>query len=87
MPPTDMFELAISAVLLAIVISLPALLTSLVVGFGSSFFQGLTQVQDHTLTFVPRLIAVLAAIAIVAPWMATQIVGFTIRAWSLLPGF
>jgi flagellar biosynthesis protein FliQ len=82
-----LFELGMSAVLVAIVISLPALVVSLAVGFAASFFQGLTQVQDHTLTFVPRLLAVLIAIALVAPWMGAQVVRFTLSAWGLLAGF
>lgn len=83
----SLFELALSAVLVALIVSLPALVVSLVTGFVSSFFQGLTQVQDHTLTFVPRLIAVLVVLALVAPWMGAQIVRFTVGAWSTLPGF
>ena len=82
-----LFELGMSAVLLAIVISLPALVVSLVVGFGASFFQGLTQVQDHTLTFVPRLLAVLLAVAVTAPWIGAQLVRFTRQAWSLIGSF
>jgi flagellar biosynthesis protein FliQ len=83
-PAQALLELAMSAALVAIVVSLPALLVSLLVGFASSFFQGLTQVQDHTLTFVPRLLAVLVAMALVAPWMGAQVVRFTLAAWSLL---
>ncbi len=82
-----LFEMAMAAVLVSIVASLPVLTVSLLVGFASSFFQGLTQVQDHTLTFVPRLLAVLLALALVGPWMGAQIVSFTVQAWSLLPGF
>jgi len=82
-----LFELGLSAVLVAIVVSLPALAASLLVGFVASFFQGLTQVQDHTLTFVPRLLAVLLVLALTAPWMGAQIVHFTVQAWSLLPTF
>jgi flagellar biosynthesis protein FliQ len=82
-----LFELGLSATLLAIVVSLPVLAVSLAVGFTASFFQGLTQVQDHTLTFVPRLLAVLVALALAAPWMGAQVVRFTIQAWGLLETF
>jgi flagellar biosynthesis protein FliQ len=82
-----LFELGMSATLLAIVVSLPVLVVSLAVGFTASFFQGLTQVQDHTLTFVPRLLAVLVALALAAPWMGAQVVRFTIQAWGLLDTF
>ena len=82
-----LFELGMSAALLAIVVSLPVLAVSLAVGFTASFFQGLTQVQDHTLTFVPRLLAVLVALALAAPWMGAQVVRFTVQAWSLLEAF
>lgn len=82
-----LFELGMSATLLAIVVSLPVLAVSLAVGFTASFFQGLTQVQDHTLTFVPRLLAVLVALALAAPWMGAQVVRFTIQAWGLFHTF
>jgi flagellar biosynthesis protein FliQ len=82
-----LFELGMTAVLVAIVVSLPALAVSLLTGFAASFFQGLTQVQDHTLTFVPRLLAVLLAIALAAPWMGAQVVRFTAQAWTLLGTF
>jgi flagellar biosynthesis protein FliQ len=82
-----LLELGMSAVLVAIVVSLPVLAVSLVVGFAAAFFQGLTQVQDHTLTFVPRLLAVLAALAVAAPWIGAQIVRFTVQAWTLLEWF
>jgi len=61
-----LFEMGMSATLLAVIVSLPVLAVSLAVGFTASFFQGLTQVQDHTLTFVPRLLAVLLALALAA---------------------
>ena len=59
----SLFELSVAAILVALLVSLPALVTSLLVGFAASFFQGVTQVQDHTLTFVPRLLAVLLVLA------------------------
>lgn len=82
-----LFEMGMSATLLAIVVSLPVLAVSLAVGFAASFFQGLTQVQDHTLTFVPRLLAVLLVLALAAPWMGAQVVRFTLQTWMLLDKF
>jgi len=82
-----LFEMAMAAVIVTLVVSMPVLAVSLVTGFASSFFQGLTQVQDHTLTFVPRLLAVLLAIALLAPWMGAQILRFTRQAWSAIGAF
>lgn len=62
---------------LVLLVSLPAVLASLVVGLLVSLLQATTQIQDHTLTFVPKLVAVLASLAIAGPWIGSQLVRFT----------
>lgn len=62
---------------LVLLVSAPPVLASLVVGLAVSLLQATTQLQDHTLTFVPKLVAVLATLAIAGPWIGAQLVRFT----------
>jgi flagellar biosynthetic protein FliQ len=62
---------------LVLLVSLPALAASLVVGFLVSLLQATTQIQDQTLSFVPKLLAVLLALAVAGPWIGGQLVRFT----------
>ena len=55
----------------------PALITSLVVGLIISFFQAITQIQEFTLTFVPKIVAVFICIFLLLPWMSEVLVTFT----------
>jgi len=55
----------------------PALITSLVVGLLISFFQAITQIQEFTLTFVPKIVAVFLCIFLMLPWMSQVLVTFT----------
>lgn len=61
---------------LVVLVSLPAVVVSLAVGLFVSLVQATTQLQDHTLSFVPKLVAVLAALAVAGPWMGAQLVRF-----------
>ncbi len=62
---------------IAFLISLPLLLTALVVGVTVSLLQTVTGVQEMTLTFVPKISAVLGALLLFLPWMSTVLMGFT----------
>ncbi|MBM7698317.1 flagellar biosynthesis protein FliQ [Kurthia huakuii] len=67
-------ERAITVVIMA---SGPLLLVALVVGLLVSIFQATTQIQEQTLSFVPKIIAVLVAIVFFGPWMLTKVVTYT----------
>ncbi|MFD2870578.1 flagellar biosynthesis protein FliQ [Kurthia sp. 3B1D] len=67
-------ERAITVVIMA---SGPLLLVALVVGLLVSIFQATTQIQEQTLSFVPKIIAVLLAIVFFGPWMLTKVVTYT----------
>jgi flagellar biosynthesis protein FliQ len=64
------------AVLLALAISAPPLAAALLVGLLSGALQAATQVQDHALGAVPRLVAVLLVVGLAAPWTAARVVRF-----------
>ena len=62
--------------------AVPVLLVSMVVGVVISLFQTLTSIQEQTLTFVPKLIAILLTIMIIGSWMLNQITGFMDNLWN-----
>ena len=72
-------SIARETVLTALLLSAPPLLMGLVVGLIISIFQAVTQIQEQTLTFVPKLIAVLVSLVVFGPWMLNLIMGFMER--------
>ncbi|KPU44702.1 flagellar biosynthetic protein FliQ [Oxobacter pfennigii] len=73
------------ALLSVITISGPILAISLGVGLLISIFQATTQIQEQTLTFVPKIIAVFISIIILGPWMLQTLVSFTQRMFDAIP--
>jgi flagellar biosynthetic protein FliQ len=69
--------LARQALTVALMLSAPALVVSLVVGVTISIFQATTQIQEQTLTFVPKIVAVLVSLLIFGGWMLNQLLAFT----------
>lgn len=63
----------------------PALLVSMVVGLVISFFQAVTQIQEFTLTFVPKIIAVFLTVFLLLPWMARVMMTFTVNLIENIP--
>lgn len=77
--------LVLQALELAFWLSLPALLASLLAGAVSGLFQGATQVQDPALGFVPRLLAVSAALLASSAWMSERLLSFAAQVLRELP--
>ena len=63
----------------------PLLGVALVVGLAVSVFQAVTQINESTLTFVPKILAIFAAMAVLGSWMIGVIVNYTSRLFGLLP--
>lgn len=72
-------------VYLTLLISMPAVGIGLLVGFLISLFQAVTQIQEQTLTFVPKVVSVLLMIAFTSPWIISMMVDFTSTLWSAIP--
>lgn len=66
-------------------VSAPVLGIGLVVGLIVSIFQAATQIQEMTLTFVPKILATIAAVVIFGPWMLSSLVNFTTKLLNSLP--
>ncbi len=77
MNEADALDIAQYAVWTVLTASGPAVIVAMFVGVGIAFIQALTQVQEITLTFVPKIVAILLAVAFSAPFVGAQIAGFT----------
>jgi len=73
------------ALLMVIILSLGPMLVSMIVGFMLSLFQATTQIQEQTLTFVPKIVAVFLSLALLGPWMIGQMVKFAESIFKLIP--
>lgn len=65
------------AIYTVVLLSAPILLGSLIVGLLISIFQASTQIQEQTLTFVPKIIAVIAILVFLGPWMMNLLISYT----------
>jgi len=78
-------DIARSAFITALEIGGPLLAASLVIGMVVSIFQAVTQINEQTLSFVPKILTVSAALAVLGPWMATTLVGYMVGIFNSLP--
>jgi len=74
-----------SSVLQVVIIAGPTLLVAMVIGLLISIFQATTSIQDQSLTFVPKIIAILATIGILGGWMIKLMENFTINLFQMIP--
>lgn len=78
----EVTAIASSALFLIIKVAAPVLLVSLIVGLIISIFQTVTSIQEQTLTFVPKIIAVFLALIVLGNWMLNEMTGFMVSLWS-----
>jgi len=83
--PDFVVGFARGAVEMTLLLALPMLGIGLVVGLVIGLFQAVTQIQEMTLTFVPKILAVFAALVIFAPWILTKIVNYTTNLINNIP--
>lgn len=77
MTPSEAINLTQNAVTLTLLLSAPVLLVAMVVGLLISLFQAVTQIQEMTLTFVPKIVAVFATLLFLSSWMINKLVDYT----------
>lgn len=77
MNPEFAVELIKNMMFQAVTLAAPILLTVLVIGLAVSLFQAVTSIQEQTLTFVPKVIGVVALLVILLPWMVRTMIEFT----------
>ncbi len=85
MTDTAIIEIALRTMMVALKLSAPILITSLVIGFTVSLFQSMTQIQEFTLAFVPKLVGVGLALLFCGNWMLHTLVTFSIDLFESLP--
>jgi flagellar biosynthetic protein FliQ len=87
MDTTTVLTLAQNALFLMLTVSAPIMGTALVVGLVVSLFQAITQINESTLSFVPKLVAAIVVFAVAGPWMLTTMVEFIRRTLQSIPTF
>lgn len=78
-------QLGQDALKTTIMLSAPILVTTLVVGLLVSIFQALTQINEATLTFIPKMIVVAIVIVLAGPWMLDLMKGYTVKLFENVP--
>jgi flagellar biosynthesis protein FliQ len=85
MTDTTIIEIAMQTMIVALKLSAPILVTALVIGFAISLVQSMTQIQEFTLAFVPKLIGVGAALLLCGNWMLHTLVTFSQDLFERIP--
>lgn len=75
-------DIATNAMVTAIMIAAPILLVSIIVGLAVSIFQATTHIQEQTLTFVPKVLAIVGVLILFGPWMITVMTTFITELYS-----
>lgn len=78
----QVLDIASGAIYTIISVSVPLLLISLIVGLIVSIFQTVTSIQEQTLTFVPKIIAIFLGIILLGPWMLTTLTEYITQLWN-----
>lgn len=85
MSDSAVLDVATQTMIITAKLCAPILLTALLVGFAISLFQSATQIQEQTLSFVPKMICVGLAIILSGNWMLRQLIAFTTDLFAKLP--
>lgn len=85
MDDTDVLHLALETMIVGAKLSAPILITSLVIGFAISLLQAVTQIQEVTLTFVPKMVGVAVALLVSGNWMLGVLTAYTHDLFDALP--
>lgn len=86
MNSTAVISIVRDALELTLIVSAPLLLTALAAGLIVSVFQAATQINEMTLSFIPKLIAVFVAVVVAGPWMLQLMIDYTQRLFTSIPG-
>ena len=86
MTPDSVMSVGTHALEVTLMLAAPMLLVALVVGLLVGIFQAATQINEMTLSFIPKLVAMAATLAIAGPWMLKLIVNYTRELFESIPG-
>jgi flagellar biosynthesis protein FliQ len=85
MTDTQVVQLGVQAFEISMKLGAPILLTALILGFGISLFQSVTQIQEATLSFVPKAVGVGVALLFSGNWMLHQMITYTTNLFEQIP--
>ncbi len=85
MDVTTVVAIGKEAMKITMLLSMPLLIVSLVAGLVVSIFQAVTQIQEMTLTFIPKILATAIALIFLAPWMTKLMVNYVVQLYSSIP--
>jgi flagellar biosynthetic protein FliQ len=86
MTPTTVIEIGRGALELTLLVSAPLFIAALVTGLIVSIFQAATQINEATLSFVPKLVAIFITLILAGPWMITMMTDYMQRLYGSIPG-
>lgn len=72
---------------IALMLALPGLLTGMLLGLAVSIFQATTQINEMTLSFIPKIIGVVIVIVLTMPWMLNEMTDFSLNIFNMIPTF
>ena len=79
--------LGVQTLKLALILSLPMLLAGLIAGLAISIFQATTQINEMTLSFIPKIIVVAVVMIVTMPWMMNEMIDFTKHIFAMIKNF
>ena len=85
MSDTEVIHIGLQAMMIAAKMGAPVLLTALAIGFAVSLFQSVTQIQEATLSFVPKAIGIGVALLVSGNWMLHEMISFTTTLYGQIP--
>ncbi|MGE0115364.1 MAG: flagellar biosynthesis protein FliQ [Steroidobacteraceae bacterium] len=86
MTPESIMSIARHALEVTLLLSMPLLLAALIIGLVVGIFQAATQINESTLSFIPKLVGVALALMVAGPWMLQVITGYTRELFMSIPG-
>lgn len=84
---SKLVALGIETFKISLYLSMPMLLAGLIAGLAISIFQATTQINEMTLSFVPKVLIVIVVAIFTMPWMMNMMIEFTIRIFDMIPNF
>ena len=78
-------SIAVSAMELALKVGAPIMLVGLVIGLAVSVFQAVTQIQEQTLSFIPKIVGMAVLVVVAGPWMLGQLITWTQQLYAGIP--
>ena len=82
-----LIALGVETFKIALLLALPGLLTGMLLGLAVSIFQATTQINEMTLSFIPKIVGVVIVIVLTMPWMINEIVDFSTSMFNMIPEF